>query len=146
MDEYQRRMSLQGFEEWQVWRDARTAAHKCHCHACWRGRDTESPLDDLPTSIRGLFEVVDGKLVRKLEPLPKEQRRALLEGSWREPEGVLVGKCGYCGMMHRRPSGGGWLETVSEAKADRVEAECEARKRKVTGEPRARTRKGERDE
>ncbi len=68
--------------DWQAWRDARSLAHKCHCHACWAGRHRASPLDDLPTSIRGLFEVVDGKLVRKLEPLPEAERKRLTEGSW----------------------------------------------------------------
>lgn len=55
------------YGEWTAWREARTAKHKCHCHACWARRHDESPLDELPSSIRGLFEVVDGKLRRKGE-------------------------------------------------------------------------------
>lgn len=53
--------------EWIDWRTKRQVVHKCHCHACWERRSEESPLDDIPVSIRGLFEVVDGKLVRRAE-------------------------------------------------------------------------------
>lgn len=53
---------------------------------------------------------------------------------------VLVGVCAYCGKMHRRPSSGGFVNVVSVAEADRLEAACGKRKALVTSEPRARFR------